>query len=147
MPPKIETESKHNTKESHQTTREESKRRKKRRGTTKTAGKQWTNSNKYERVLVAQSCLTLCNPMDYNLPDSCVQGILKGRILEWVSIPFSRGSSWSRDQIWISHTAGRFFTIWATREENELNSQKTERVNGLKKNLFYILLIGGLFQK
>ena len=44
-------------------------------------------------VLVAQYCLTLCNLMDYNLPGSYVHGILQARILEWVAIPFSRGSS------------------------------------------------------
>ena len=45
------------------------------------------------KVLVAQSCPTLCNPMDYSLPGSSVHGILQARILEWVAIPFSRGSS------------------------------------------------------
>ena len=45
------------------------------------------------KVLVAQSCLTLCNPMDYSLPGSSVQGILQARKLEWVAITFSRGSS------------------------------------------------------
>ena len=49
-------------------------------------------------MLVAQSCLTLCNPMNYSLPASSVHGILQARILEWVAIPFSRGSSQSRDQ-------------------------------------------------
>ena len=44
-------------------------------------------------VLVAQSCLTLCDPMDYGLPGSSVHGILQAGILEWVAIPFSRGSS------------------------------------------------------
>ena len=48
------------------------------------------------KVLVAQSCLTLCDPMDYNLPGSSVHGILQARILEWVAIPFSRGSSQPR---------------------------------------------------
>ena len=43
--------------------------------------------------LVSQSCLTLCNPMDCSLPGSSVHGILQARILEWVAIPFSRGSS------------------------------------------------------
>ena len=47
------------------------------------------------KVLVAQSCPTLCDPMDCNLPRSSVQGILQARILEWVAIPFSRGSSCS----------------------------------------------------
>ena len=46
---------------------------------------------------VLQSCLTLCNPMDYSPPDSSVHGILQARILEWVAIPFSRGSSECRD--------------------------------------------------
>ena len=41
-------------------------------------------------------------------------GILKPRILEWVAIPFSRGSSWPRDRTWVSRIAGRFFTTWAT---------------------------------
>jgi len=49
------------------------------------------------KVLVAQSCLTLCDPMDYNLPGPSVLGILQTRILEWVAIPFSRGSSQPRD--------------------------------------------------
>ena len=43
-------------------------------------------------------------------------GILQARILEWVAMPFSRGSSQPRDQTQVSCTAGRFFTIWATRE-------------------------------
>ena len=65
-------------------------------------------------VLVAQSCPTLCNPMDYSLPGSSVHGILQARILEWIAIPFPRGSSQSKDQTWVSCIAGRFFTIWAT---------------------------------
>ena len=46
-----------------------------------------------QKVLVAQSYLALCDPMDYNPPGSSVLGILQARILEWVAIPFSRGSS------------------------------------------------------
>ena len=42
------------------------------------------------KVLVAQLCLTLCNPMDSSLPGSSVPRILQARILEWVAIPFSR---------------------------------------------------------
>ena len=49
------------------------------------------------KVLVAQLCLTLCNPMDCSLPGSSVYGISQARILEWVAIPFSRGSSWPMD--------------------------------------------------
>ena len=59
------------------------------------------------KVLVAQSCLTLCDPRDCNP----LHGILQARILEWVAIYFSRGSSRPRDQTGVSCTAGRFFTI------------------------------------
>ena len=61
-----------------------------------------------------QSCPTLCNPMDCSLPGSSIHGILQARILECVAIVFSRGSSQARDRTWVSFTAGRFFTIWAT---------------------------------
>ena len=66
--------------------------------------------------LVAQSWPTVCDPMDCSPPGSSVCGILQAEMLEWVAISFSRGSSRSRDQTWVSHIAGRFFTIWATRE-------------------------------
>ena len=49
-------------------------------------------------------------------PPGFSPGILQARILEWVAIPFSRGSSQSRDRTWVSCIAGRFFTVWATRE-------------------------------
>ena len=62
-------------------------------------------------VSVAQSCPTPCNPMDCSPPGSSVHGILQARTLEWVAIPFSRGSFWPRDRTWVSHTTGRFFTI------------------------------------
>ena len=68
------------------------------------------------KMLVSQSCPTLCDPMDYSLPGSSVHEILQARILEWVAIPFSRGSSRPRDQIWVSCIAGGFFTVWSTRE-------------------------------
>ena len=51
------------------------------------------------KVLVAQSCPTLCNPMDCSPLCSSVHGILQARVLEWVAIPCSRGSSWPRDWI------------------------------------------------
>ena len=60
---------------------------------------------------VAQSCLTLCNPMDYSPPGSSVRGILQARILEWVAISYSRGSSQPRERTCISCLAGGFFTI------------------------------------
>ena len=75
------------------------------------------------KVLVAQSCLTLCNPMDCSPPGSFIHGILQARILEWVVIPFSRGSSRPRDWTQVSHIADLFFTVWATREAPEENKQ------------------------
>ena len=65
---------------------------------------QCCHGNQCVEVLVAKSCLTLCHPMDCSPPG------------EWVAIPSSRGSSWPRDQTQVSCIAGRFFTIWATRE-------------------------------
>ena len=67
-------------------------------------------------ALIAQSCQTICDPMDCNPPGSSVHGILQARILECVVIPFSRRSSGPRDQTWIFYIAGIFFTILATRE-------------------------------
>ena len=69
--------------------------------------------------LVTQLCPTLCNPMDYSLSDSSVHGISQARILEWLTISFSRGSSWLRD--WtctscISCIGRRILYHWATRE-------------------------------
>ena len=63
-------------------------------------------------VLIAQWCLTLCDPMDQSPPGSSVHGILQARILEWVAISFYRGSSQSRDGTWVSCITGRLFTIW-----------------------------------
>ena len=68
------------------------------------------------QVLVAQLCLTLCDPMDCSPPGSSVHRILQARILEWVAIPFCGGSSPPRDWTQVCWAAGRFFTIWATRE-------------------------------
>ena len=65
---------------------------------------------------VAQPCPTLCDPMDCSLPGSSLHGILQARILEWVAISFSRGSSQPRDQTPASHIPGRRFNLWATRE-------------------------------
>ena len=67
----------------------------------------------YEKVLVTQSCLTLCDPMDSNLPGSSVHGISQARILEWVAIPLSRGSP---NRSWIYFIAGGFSTVRATRK-------------------------------
>ena len=65
---------------------------------------------------IAQSCPTLWDPMDCSLPGFSVHGILQARILEWVTISFSRGSSRSRDQTRVFCIEGRRFNLWATRE-------------------------------
>ena len=65
---------------------------------------------------VAQSCPTLCNPMDYSLPSSSVHGIFQAIVLEWIAISFFRGSSWPRDRSCVSHIVDRRFTIWAIRK-------------------------------
>ena len=67
-------------------------------------------------VKFAQSCPTLCDPMDYT-----VHGFLQARILEWVAFPFSSRSSQPRDRTQVSCIAGGSFTSWATREAQESN--------------------------
>ena len=79
-------------------------------------------STTWVKVLITQSCPTLCNPMDCSLPGSSVHGILQARILVWVAIPFSRGSSQPSDRTQVSLIEGRFFTIWATKEAQEYRS-------------------------
>ena len=64
----------------------------------------------------AQSCLTLCDPVDCSPPGCSVHGSLQARIMEWVVISFSRGSSRPRDQTQVSCIAGRRFNLWAARE-------------------------------
>ena len=71
------------------------------------------------KVLVAQPCPTLWDPMDCSQPGSSVCGILQARILEQAAIPFSGGSSAPRDQTQVSCIAGRFFPIWATKESHK----------------------------
>ena len=57
--------------------------------------------------VVTQSCPTLSDPVDCSLPGSSVHGILQARILEWIAIPFSRGSSRPRNRTWVSLIVGR----------------------------------------
>jgi len=63
---------------------------------------------------VAQSCPTLCDPMDCSLPGSSIHGILQARVLEGVAISFSGGSSRPRDRTRVSRISGRRFNLWAT---------------------------------
>ena len=68
----------------------------------------------FDFVLVAQLCPTLCAPTDCSPPGFSLQGILQARILEWIAISFSRGTSQPRGWTLVSCIAGRFFTVWAT---------------------------------
>ena len=88
-------------------------------------------------VWAAQLWTTLYHPMEYSPPDASVHGILQARMLEWecVAISFSRGSSWPRDQTRVSCIAGTFFTMWATREAQEVYN------NRRSKNSIYIIII------
>ena len=58
----------------------------------------------------------LLNSDNWSTKQSQIHGILQARILQWIAIPFSRGSCWPRDQTQVFHTAGRFSAIWAPRE-------------------------------
>ena len=70
-----------------------------------------------------QLCPTLCNPRDCSLPGSSIHGILQARTLDWVTMPSSRGSSWSRDRTCVSCIGGRCFNLWATREAHQSKTQ------------------------
>ena len=93
---------------------------------------------------IAQSCLTLCDPMDCSPPGSSIHGIFQARILEWVAISFSRGSSWPRNWTQVSHIAGRLFTIWATRESPLTTLKKKKKLpneifsSNLMRNLRFL---------
>ena len=86
------------------------------------------------KVLSAQSYPTLCDPMDCSPKVS--SGILQARILKWVAIPFSSGSSWPRDRTWVPCIAGRFFTIWATRKAQEWLYSNTKRKKERKDSAY-----------
>ena len=77
------------------------------------------SSQKWSEVKLL-SRVWLCDPMDCSLLHSSVHGIFQARVLEWVAISFSRGSSWPRNQTQVSHTVGRCFTVWVTREVRDL---------------------------
>ena len=74
-------------------------------------------------------CPALCDPIHCSPPGSSVYGILQARILEWVAIPFSWGSSQLRDWTWVSLNVGRFFTIWATREAHPYRREWKKSLN------------------
>ena len=83
----------------------------------------------FHKILVVQSCPTLCDAVDYT-----VHGILQARILEWVDFSFSRRSSQPRGQIQVSHIAGRFFTSWATREGLDVGMIQISKAKNTKRS-------------
>ena len=110
---------------------------------------EWGVDYSRNEVKVAQSCPALCDPMDCT-----VHGIFQARILEWVAVPFSRGSSQPRDQTQVSHTAGGFshtvggfFTSWARREALllEVPIIRESEVLWIVWSWFLLLLFGWFF--
>ena len=101
----------------------------------------------YWSGLVVQLCPAFCDPMDCSPPDSSVHEILQARILEWVAIPFSRGSSWSKDGIWVfcieadsspSEPPGKPMPHWTA--QNYLESLLTAYIfPSAKKTLYFFI--------
>ena len=94
-------------------------------------------------MLVTQSCLTLCNSMDYSLPGSSVHGILQARIPGWIALFFSRGSSQLRDQTQISRIAGRF--LYRLRHQGSpkpcavaIQSHKRPEASQFQERIFFL---------
>ena len=92
--------------------------------------------------LVTQLCPTHFGPIDCSLPGSSIHWILQARILEWVAMPSSRGSSQPRDWTQVSHVAGRFFTTWATREALNKLVFKSIYCRAPKKKMGQLMLKG-----
>ena len=90
-------------------------------------------TSKWSESEVAQSCPTLCDPMACRLPGSSLHGILQARVLEWVAISFSRGSSQPRDRTQVSRIAGRRFNLWATREAVTITGNYMQKISQTPK--------------
>ena len=100
------------------------------------------------KVLVTQSCQVFCYPVDSSLPGSSLPGMLQARILEWVAIPFFRGSSWPRDWTWVSRigTPNRIKTwLWSPQGENSTNNNTPMLV--FKLHIWPILRLWAVFFK
>ena len=74
-------------------------------------GSRKVKSEKESESEVAQSCPILFDPMDCSLPRSSIHGNFQARVLEWVTISFSKGSSQPRNQTQVSRIVGRHFTV------------------------------------
>ena len=94
---------------------------------------------------VAQSCPTLCNPMDSSQPGSSVHGIFQVRILEWVAISFSRGSCRPRDRTRVSCIVGRSEEVkWSEPPEKSLKLVLLGLINC--SMFLFLSFYKGLFQ-
>ena len=100
--------------------------------------------NAKPQVLVIQSCPILWDPMDCSPPGSSVHGILQPRILEWVAMPFSRGSSQPRDRTQVSCIAGGFFTVLATKEAHSKHGSCHSDDGLSSTTVTSCLVLGGL---
>ena len=83
---------------------------------------QGSSQSKIKQSEVVQSCPTLCDPMDCTLPGSSIHRVLQARILDYVAISLSRGSSRPRDRTCVSRITGRRFTAWATKTTSLISS-------------------------
>ena len=88
------------------------------------------------KVSAAQSCPTLCDPLGCSLPGSSVHGILQARTLEWVAVPFSRGSSQPGDRPQVSCTACRF-----SRASSPATGVSEQASNLCRKSVFALLRV------
>ena len=91
----------------------------------------WVRCCSTEKWKWSQSCPTLCNPVNCSLPGFSIHGIFQAKVLKWVAISFSSGSSQPRDRTQVSHIVGRHFTIWATREVLPNHVLKVYRQNSV----------------
>ena len=83
---------------------------------------------KWSETLASQLCLTLCNPKDCSLPGSSVHGIFQARVLEWVAMSFSWGTSQPRGRTRVSHIVGRCFTSEPPGKSNTVFQQHKRRL-------------------
>ena len=82
------------------------------------------NAEKWKESEVTQSCPTLCDPMDCSLPGLSVHGIFQGRVLEWVVISFSRGSSSPRDWTQVSNYSVK---CWSSGQNENMPGGRVSR--------------------
>ena len=97
---------------------------------------------------VGQSCLTVCDPVHCSPPGSSIHGVLQARILEWVAVSFSRGSSQPRNRTYVYCIAGRHFNLWAIREawlRGKLGLILMGRAMFSKSLIQFLLMDGAVF--